>query len=144
MFQRFLKCLLYDFVLIKKLKFYGLSSKASDLMELFLSNRRTFVEIQGYRSEELDSPPCSVIQGSILSGFLYTLYSIEIPLIPALMKNRQLMETLMEMKIPNYYSVDHEINQFVDNSSSIIAADTEEEIGNYTSDFIKAMDKLYY
>ena len=130
-------------ILIKKLKFYGLSTNASNLLESFLENRRTFVEIQGYRSEEIDSPPSSVIQGSILSGFLYTLYSIEIPLIPEIMKKRQLIETLMEIKIPSYYSVDHSINQFVDDSSSVIAAETEEELGNYTSDFLKVMDAFY-
>ena len=131
-------------ILLKKLKFYGISNSASDLLESFLFNRRTFVEIQGYRSEEIQSSPCSVIQGSILSGFLYTLYSIEIPLIPNILKNQQLTETLMEMRIPRYYSVDHEINQFVDDSSSIIAAETEEEIGNYTSDFLAVMDKYYH
>ena len=131
-------------VLVKKLKFYGLSNNAAELMTSFLSNRKTFVEIQGFRSKETTTPPCSVVQGSKLSGFLYTIYSIEIPLIPQILRNQQLIETLFEILIPNYYSIDHEVNQFVDDSSNVVGSETEEELGLYTSDYLKIMEKFYY
>ena len=131
-------------VLVKKLKFYGISNNAAELMASFLSNRKTFVEIQGFRSSEIATPPCSVVQGSKLSGFLYTIYSIEIPLIPQILKNQQIINTLFEMTIPNYYSIDHEVNQFVDDSSNVVGSETEEELGLYTTDFLKIMEIYYH
>ena len=51
-----------------------------------------------------------------------------------------MLETILEMRIPTYYSTEHEINQFVDDSTSIVGSDTEEELGRYTTDFLKVME----
>ena len=54
-----------------------------------------FTEIQGFRSSTKEVPACSVIQGSKLSGFLFTIFTIEIPLIPTLLKEKQYTELLL-------------------------------------------------
>ena len=80
-------------LLLEKLSYYGIQQKTTDILRSFLTNRKVFTEIQGFRSMTKYQEPCSVIQGSKLLGFLYTIFSIEIPLIPTMMKNRQLVET---------------------------------------------------
>ena len=114
----------YDLVdhnlLIKKLQYYGIQNNACKLLENFLKNRKTFTQLQGFNSPVEPTEPCSVIQGSKLSGFLFTVFSIEIPLIPKLMKNAQLLEVIMEIRVPQYYGVLHEVNQYVDDSTNLV------------------------
>ena len=70
---------------MKKGTLWG-KGKLLKLFESYLSNRKPHVEIDIYRSQIIDSPNCSVVQGSKLSGLLYTLYSNEIPHLPNLMQ----------------------------------------------------------
>ena len=130
-------------ILIRKLKHYGVNNDAAESLKSFLKNRESFVEIQGFRSTKCENLPCSVIQGSKMSGFLYTIYSIEIPLIPKILRDQQLAELLMEIQIPRYYSVDHTTNQFIDDSSNVIGAQTFDELENYSNDFLKILEKFY-
>ena len=130
-------------LLIEKMKFYGIQKDTTDIISSFLSNRKVFTELQGFRSSTKNQEACSVIQGSKLSGFFYTIFSIEIPLLPTLMKNSQLIETILEMKIPNYYGVTHNINQYVDDSSNTIGTDSEDEMKKYVESYIAVLDKYY-
>ena len=66
-------------ILISKLEHYGIRGQELFLMSSFLSSQSQFVEIDGIRSDILPSIDCSVIQGSKLSGLLYTLYVNEVP-----------------------------------------------------------------
>ena len=86
---------------------------------------------------------CSVVQGSKLSGFLYTVFSIEIPLIPILMRNRQLAATLLEITIPTFYGVEHSLNQYVDNSTNLVGTDTVEELIRYNETYLKVLEVYY-
>ena len=78
-----------------------------------------------------------------MSGFLYTVYSIEIPLIPKLLRNKQLTEVLLEIEIPQYYSISHSSNQFIDDFSNVIGAQTFNELENYMNDFSKTLGIFY-
>ena len=125
----------YDLVdhklLLRKLEFYGVKNSAIELLEDFLNNRKIFTQARGFNSEIKDSENCSVIQGSKLSGFLHTIFSIEIPLIPKLMRDAQLIETLLELKIPQYYGIGHFVNQYIDDSTNIIGCSNKVELQNY-------------
>ena len=87
--------------------------------------------------------PCSVTQGSKHSGFLYTIFSIEIPVIPILLRQKQLLETLMEMNIPQFYGTEHRINRYVNDSSNMIGTDTVEEMKIYIENYINVLEKFY-
>ena len=50
-------------ILLKKLSHYGVGKNAIDLIRSFLSDRKCFVELQGFKSQILQCLPCSVIQG---------------------------------------------------------------------------------
>ena len=77
-------------ILVKKLAFHRVSKSGCRLIASFLKGRSFVVDVQGFREAKQLLHHCSVIQGSKLSGFLYTVFSIEIALLPQLMKKKQL------------------------------------------------------
>ena len=52
-----------------------------------MTERKQFVSIDSFNSDALESPICSVIQGSKLSAVLYTLYINEITKLHNLMND---------------------------------------------------------
>ena len=60
------------------------------------------------------------------------------------MKKKQLVETLLEVDIPNYYGVEHKVNQYVDNSSNVIDTDSKEEIQKYVESYLKVLEAFYF
>ena len=61
--------------LLDKLKFYGIQGAELSIFKSFLSDRTEFVQIDTFKSDIMDCPPCSVVQGSKLSAVLYTIYT---------------------------------------------------------------------
>ena len=51
------------------------------------------------------------------------------------MKDRILTETLLEMKIPIFYGIEHKICQYVDDSNNIIGADNNTELKIYIENY---------
>ena len=68
-------------VLIQKMEHYGVRDKEAKLINSYLSNRTHYIELQNKRSKVECDLDCSVIQGSKLSGLLYTIYVNELQLI---------------------------------------------------------------
>ena len=137
----------YDLVdhklLLRKLEFYGVKNSAIELLEDFLNNRKIFTQVQGFNSEIKDSENCSVIQGSKLTVFLHTIFLIEIPLIPKLMRDAQLIETLLELKIPQYYGIGYFVNQYIDDSTNIIGCSNKVELQNYLKSYHEVLEEYY-
>ena len=130
-------------LLLDKLRYFSVGPSSIEILRSFLSNRSCFTEIQGFRSTTIMTEACSVVQGSKLSGFLHTVFSIEIPLIPILMRNRQLAATLLEITIPTFYSVEHSVNQYIDDSTNLIGTDTMDELIRYNESYLKVLEAYY-
>ena len=60
-------------ILCNKLSYYGFRGKFNDLINSFLSNRKQYVSINGFDSENLEIS-CGVPQGSTLGPLLFVLY----------------------------------------------------------------------
>ena len=66
-------------ILIGKLEILGFDCNAINLMKSYLNNRRQMVEIDGEKSEILNLGSTSTIQGSVLAGLLYLIYTLDFP-----------------------------------------------------------------
>ena len=66
-------------ILLGKLKIIGFDSNAINLMDSYLCDRRQFVEIEGVNSDTLNIGGTSTVQGSVLAGLLYLIYTLDFP-----------------------------------------------------------------
>ena len=58
--------------LLEKLQYYGIQGAELAIFKSFLSERTQYVQIDTFKSEIMECPPCSVVQGSKLGAVLYT------------------------------------------------------------------------
>ena len=68
-------------ILIKKLRILGFDNHAAAYFENYLQNRSQKVLVDTFESEEMYIGPLSVCQGSTLSGLLYLIYTLDLPLL---------------------------------------------------------------
>ena len=66
-------------LLLKKLEIIGFQPQALRIMKSFLENRKQYVQVDGFRSENLMVGPNSVVQGSVLSCTLYLIFILDLP-----------------------------------------------------------------
>merc|ERR1712240_470264 len=106
-----------------------------------LTYRKQFVEIDTNRSNTLNSLNCSVIQGSKLSGILYTIYTNEIPLLHTLM-HKEIFTKLTGQQSTTSKSIEHNTINFVDNSTNIIRTKNPSEIQEYLNKFYLLLEAV--
>ena len=130
-------------LLFRKFKHYGIEGDELDLLKSYFSDRTQYVEIETKRSKVINSPPCSVIQGSKLSGILYTLYTNEIPLVHTLLNNKKVMKELTNEDPINTKEVQHETINYVDDSNSSITFNNPDEANTYLLKYFKLLEAFY-
>ena len=87
-----------------------------------MSGRKQYVEIDGIKSEILDSIDCSLIQGSKMSSLLYTLYINEVPLLYNMMDNITFKLIALREQVQVYgNSVTHFKMNYIDDTSNTIS-----------------------
>ena len=130
-------------ILSKKLKFYGVDNGELKLIESYLSNWSQFVEVDTFRSNLIKTLPCSCIQGSKLSGLLYTIYTNEIPLIQKIMKDPTFFKAITDHNLPKIKLPHHDTDNFVDDSNSVIGFEKNAKIRTYLEYYFKLLDAFY-
>ena len=127
----------------KKLEYYGLKGNMKKLIESYLDERYEYVELESACSKVKQSLPCSSIQGSKLSGFLYTIYTNEVTILHKLMKDKEWLETKLKVKYEKYKEVEHETTNFVDDGNSMISFEDENEANHYLNRYFDILKHFY-
>ncbi len=86
-------------ILLDKLKYYGIDGLAHNLIESYLTNRKKFVEIDGFKSDIL-TVNTGVPQGSILGPLVFIIYVNDISKAFDTINHKILFNKL------KYYSID--------------------------------------
>merc|ERR1712240_982285 len=128
--------------LLMKMEYYGIRGPELEIFKSYLSNRQQFVEIDTYRSKIRASNPCSVIQGSKLSGILYTLYTNEIPQLYTLMQDNIYTE-IPGMPTINTKGIEHHTVNYVDDSTNLIITKDPTKLQTYLNAFYILLQKVY-
>ena len=130
-------------ILLKKLNHYGFTDKSNNLIKSYLSNRKQLIVLDNQKSIIRDSLPCSCVQGSKLSGHLYTIYVNELPLLKELM-GTEFFTTITTKRQKPYKNIKHDTISYVDDSTNIIAGKEPQYISNYIADFYILMETYYF
>ena len=130
-------------LLLSKLEYYGIQNQELALMSSFLSGRKQYVEIDGIKSEILDSIDCSVIQGSKMSSLLYTLYVNKVPLLHNIMDNNTFKLIALCEQVQIYgNSVTHLAMNYIDDTSNAISCNDCITVQNYINNFFILVEKF--
>merc|ERR1712240_991041 len=130
------------FTLLTKLEYYGIRGPALEIFTSYLTDRRQFVQIDTRCSRLRKSLDCSVIQGSKLSGLLYTLYPNDIPLLHTLMEKEIYIKLTKQDRVTTN-DTDHTTVNFVDDSTNIISTLDTKTIKQYLDKFYNLLEAVY-
>merc|ERR1712115_382540 len=112
------------------------------IFKSFLSDSTQFVQIDTFKSDIMNCPPCSVVQGSKLSAVLYTIYTNEIPLLHTLMSH-EIFDKLMNTQTIQYNDIKNTTVNYVDDSTSIISSKTTTQLQTYIDNYYKLLESYY-
>ena len=129
-------------ILLAKLEHYGVRDNTLALFTSYLTQRTQFVEVDTFRSDTLKSPQCSVIQGSKLSGTLYTLYTNEIPLLHKLMGSIH-FDFITQTPHQQHNNISHTTVNFVDDSTNVISSHDPQQLTLYLTQFYTLLHAFY-
>ena len=130
------------FTLLTKMEYYGIRGPSLEIFQHYLTNRKQFVEIDTCRSQLKNSLNCSVIQGSKMSGLLYTIYTNEIPLLHTLM-HKDIFTKLTNLPLTTSTNIEHNTVIFVDDSTNIISTTNGLEIQDYINKLYSLLEAIY-
>ena len=105
-------------------------------MRNFLSRRKCFIELQGFRSKILYQEPCSVLQGTKNSGTLYNLYNLKVVYLARIMYRPILYKEITGRTLHPFGRIDHSSINFVDDSTSVIGLNDHDSLKEYLENFL--------
>ena len=125
--------------LLQKLSFYGLKGIELKLFKSYLKNRQQYVKLNTFNSKIEKSLPCSVIQGSVMSGLLYTIYVNELPELSKLVFEGT--KNCLDKK--DFSELSHKTINYVDDSTSVIGFKDKLKLKKYLDKYFELIDIFY-
>jgi hypothetical protein len=104
-------------IMLGKMEHYGVRGHELEWFTNYFQGRTQCVQVGKYRTQLHNLPPCSVIQGGVGSGILYTLYTNDLPCV--IPYNVQIEA---EKGTNDPLSKNDETINFVDDSTTVISA----------------------
>ena len=129
-------------ILLNKLTHYGITGNELELFKNYFTDRKQYVCIDTFNSDIRESPECSVVQGSKLSGLMYNIYTNEVPLLHKLMKH-DIFTKLTHDKTIDFNINKHDTINFVDDSTSIISFSDQKNIRKYLENYYNLIHAFY-
>ena len=129
-------------ILLDKLEHYGVRGDWNKLFASYLTDRKQFVRLDQANSILRNSPNCSIVQGSRLSGALYNTYCNEVPRLPRLI-NTEIYHKLVSKDKLNIKHISHHVVNFIDDSSNIIGFRDHDKVKHYLEQYYKLLYNYY-
>ena len=129
-------------IMVSKLEHYGVRGGWNDLLLSYLSDRKQYVCLDHFNSILRNSPKCSIVQGSRISGLMFNIFCNEIPKLHKLL-NTDIFFKLVSKNRLNTKNISHNIINFVDDSTNIIGFKDHEKIKPYLEQYYKLISSYY-
>ena len=129
-------------ILLDKLSHYGIRGGWLKLFSSYFNDRKQYVRLENTPSILRNSPNCSIVQGSKLSGFMYNTYCNELPILHRLI-NSEIYYKLVDNDSLRTNNVSHEVRNFVDDSTSILGFKDHSNIKIYLEKYYKLLQGYY-
>ena len=126
-------------ILLRKLLYYGIIGKELSLFKSLLEDRSSFVELETFMSDPIMNDPCSVLQGSKLSGILFIIYINEVPDVHLLLEDDNITNIMTGEKKKTKGKIDHNMINFVDYSWSIVSFERED----YAIEYVEMLSNSF-
>ena len=88
-------------------------------------------------------PECSVIQGSKISGILFTIYVNEVPELHRVLEDTELMNSMVGEDKMDTSEVEHFTVNYVDDSNSVINFKYADQVEEYVNKFFMVLTSFY-
>ena len=129
-------------ILISKLNYYGIEGIELELFKSYLKDRSQYMMLDTFPSEIIQSMPCSVCQGSKLSGLFYSIYVNELPNLYKLM-NTKSYEEITGKKVKIYKDINHVTINYVDDSTNVVSFKNVYDMNDYLSSYYNLLECYY-
>ena len=130
-------------LLVNKLDHIGIRGKEQQFFISYLNNRRFYTEVQGFSSDIKELPPMSVIQGSQLSGTLYTLFTLETTKLNDIMRDKELFLKLTGKPLKVHKNIKHTVISYVDDTQHVVSGNSMQEVHEYLKDLHLMLIEFY-
>ena len=107
-------------LLIDKAEHIGVRGNALTVLESYLAQRQSFVEIQGYYSTTKLIGNKSVIQGSKLASLNYNIYTLDIGKLEQITNDKEMTRILTGKEIEKLEDMNQTSVSYVDNLSQVL------------------------
>ena len=121
-------------IMLEKMEHVGIRGKPYAVIESYLSNRRTYCEVQGFTSNTKDSKPYSVIQGGKLSGQFFGVFTLEMTQIAQTLRNPEVFKFITGKKLSNNCTSKVSSCGYVNNINHITSNDNKDKLERITQD----------
>ena len=130
-------------LLLNKLEHIGVRGSELEILRTYLMDRNAYVEIQGYTSEVLSQPNCSVVQGSKLSTTLYTIYTLDITEVKKIMTNPEEFKRIVGKDKQQTTETNVRSTGYINDVTHVVAGINKEDLEIELHNLYSLLETLY-
>ena len=125
------------------LEHVGIQNLELEIFTTYLTNRKAYVDVQGFTSRLIDMPDCSGVQGSKLSTTLYTVYTLDSTAVGEVMNDKNHYMEIVGKEPDEVESPDHNSIGYIDNVTHVTGTESKEDQEIYLNNLYPLLEKTY-